>query len=86
MNSNRRGGAYGFKLESLDVLSEAKSTDKKITVLHYVASTVTVSKVTFTCLYRVSLNYFGTVGFALEQVSILQTCIKLQLDRTKFRE
>ena len=51
MNSNRRGGAYGFKLESLDVLSEAKSTDKKITVLHYVASTVTVSKATFTSLY-----------------------------------
>lgn len=43
MNSNRRGGVYGFKLESLDVLSEAKSTDKKITVLHYIASTVTVS-------------------------------------------
>jgi len=43
MNSNKRGGAYGFKLETLDVLSEAKSTDKKITVLHYVASTVTDS-------------------------------------------
>ena len=43
MNSQRRGGAYGFKLQTLDVLTDAKSTDKKITLLHYIAGTVTVS-------------------------------------------
>ncbi|XP_067928445.1 formin-like protein isoform X2 [Watersipora subatra] len=41
MNSQRRGGAYGFKLQSLDVLTDAKSTDKKISLVHYIAATVT---------------------------------------------
>ncbi|KAE8575376.1 hypothetical protein XENTR_v10003813 [Xenopus tropicalis] len=35
MNSSKRGAAYGFRLQSLDVLLETKSTDRKQTLLHY---------------------------------------------------
>lgn len=40
MNSGKRGPAYGFKLQSLDTLSDTKSSDKKISLLHYIISTV----------------------------------------------
>ncbi|KAM3923937.1 formin-like protein 1 [Leptodactylus fuscus] len=35
MNSSKRGAAYGFRLQSLDVLLDTKSTDRKQTLLHY---------------------------------------------------
>ncbi|KAG8446966.1 hypothetical protein GDO86_014418 [Hymenochirus boettgeri] len=35
MNSSKRGAAYGFRLQSLDVLLETKSTDRKQTLLHF---------------------------------------------------
>ncbi|XP_072927160.1 formin-like protein 3 isoform X3 [Hemitrygon akajei] len=37
MNSSKRGAVYGFKLQSLDLLSDTKSTDRKLTLLHYIA-------------------------------------------------
>ncbi|KAI1891105.1 hypothetical protein AGOR_G00160520 [Albula goreensis] len=37
MNSSRRGAIYGFKLQSLDLLLDTKSTDRKMTLLHYIA-------------------------------------------------
>ncbi|XP_043938130.1 formin-like protein 3 [Protopterus annectens] len=37
MNSSKRGAIYGFKLQSLDLLSDTKSTDRKMTLLHYIA-------------------------------------------------
>uniref|UniRef100_A0A8C6UYC7 Formin-like 2a n=1 Tax=Neogobius melanostomus TaxID=47308 RepID=A0A8C6UYC7_9GOBI len=40
MNSSKRGAVYGFKLQSLDLLLETKSTDRKITLLHYIANVV----------------------------------------------
>ncbi|KAJ8403983.1 hypothetical protein AAFF_G00343330 [Aldrovandia affinis] len=40
MNSSRRGSVYGFKLQSLDLLLDTKSTDRKMTLLHYIAMTV----------------------------------------------
>lgn len=40
LNSAKRGAAYGFKLQSLDTLLDTKSTDRKITLLHYIAETV----------------------------------------------
>ncbi|KAK2857271.1 hypothetical protein Q5P01_006006 [Channa striata] len=38
MNSSKRGAVYGFKLQSLDLLLETKSTDRKQTLLHYIAN------------------------------------------------
>ncbi|XP_052004370.1 formin-like protein 2 isoform X2 [Xyrauchen texanus] len=40
MNSSKRGAVYGFKLQSLDLLFDTKSTDRKITLLHYIANVV----------------------------------------------
>ncbi|CAH1237809.1 FMNL3 [Branchiostoma lanceolatum] len=37
MNSSKRGAAYGFKLQSLDTLLDTRSTDRKQTLLHYIA-------------------------------------------------
>lgn len=40
MNSSKRGAVYGFKLQSLDLLIDTKSTDRKLTLLHYIANVV----------------------------------------------
>ncbi|KAG1944372.1 formin-like protein [Pimephales promelas] len=36
MNSGKRGSAYGFRLQSLDLLLDLKSTDRKQTLLHFI--------------------------------------------------
>ncbi|KAJ8404276.1 hypothetical protein AAFF_G00340490 [Aldrovandia affinis] len=40
MNSSKRGAAYGFRLQSLDLLLDTKSTDRKQTLLHFIANIV----------------------------------------------
>ncbi|KAG5678209.1 hypothetical protein PVAND_007901 [Polypedilum vanderplanki] len=40
LNSFKRGPAYGFRLQSLDTLLDTKSTDKKISLLHYIVATI----------------------------------------------
>ena len=40
MNSNRRGGAWGFKLSAFDRLIDTKTNDRKRTLMHFVCSTV----------------------------------------------
>ncbi|XP_075436507.1 formin-like protein 1 [Ascaphus truei] len=40
MNSSKRGSAYGFRLQSLDVLLETKSTDRRQTLLHYLVRVI----------------------------------------------
>ena len=40
LNSGKRGPAYGFKLQSLDALMDAKSADRKKCLLHYIIETV----------------------------------------------
>ncbi|GAA49591.1 formin-like protein 3, partial [Clonorchis sinensis] len=40
INSSRRGIAYGFRLQSLDVLIDTKSVDKSWTLLHYMVDTI----------------------------------------------
>ncbi|XP_073695334.1 formin-like protein 1 [Garra rufa] len=40
MNSSKRGAAYGFRLQSLDLLLDTKSTDRTQTLLHFIASMV----------------------------------------------
>ncbi|KAJ7987711.1 hypothetical protein DPEC_G00329330 [Dallia pectoralis] len=36
MNSSKRGSAYGFRLQSLDMLIDTKSTDRTQTLLHFI--------------------------------------------------
>ncbi|KAM4602205.1 formin-like protein 2 [Polymixia lowei] len=40
MNSSKRGAVYGFKLQSLDLLLDTKTTDRKQTLLHYISNVV----------------------------------------------
>ena len=40
MNSTKKGPCYGFRLQSLDSLSITKSSDKKQTLVHYLANLV----------------------------------------------
>ncbi|XP_047465880.1 formin-like protein 1 isoform X2 [Mugil cephalus] len=40
MNSSKRGSAYGFRLQSLDLLLDTKSTDRKQTLLHFIVSII----------------------------------------------
>ena len=40
LNSGKRGPAYGFKLQSLDSLVDAKSADRKQCLLHFIIDTI----------------------------------------------
>uniref|UniRef100_A0A8C5GS08 Formin-like protein 1 n=1 Tax=Gouania willdenowi TaxID=441366 RepID=A0A8C5GS08_GOUWI len=40
MNSSKRGAAYGFRLQSLDLLLDTKSTDRRQTLLHFIVSNI----------------------------------------------
>ncbi|TRZ00317.1 hypothetical protein DNTS_034092 [Danionella cerebrum] len=40
MNSGKRGAAYGFRLQSLDLLLDLKSTDRKQTLLNFMVSII----------------------------------------------
>ncbi|KAJ8365998.1 hypothetical protein SKAU_G00148290 [Synaphobranchus kaupii] len=40
MNSSKRDSAYGFRLQSLDLLLDTKSTDRKQTLLHFIANII----------------------------------------------
>ncbi|XP_055360384.1 formin-like protein 1 isoform X5 [Betta splendens] len=40
MNSSKRGAAYGFRLQSLDLLLDTKSTDRKQTLLNFITSII----------------------------------------------
>uniref|UniRef100_A0A3P8XS13 Formin-like 1a n=1 Tax=Esox lucius TaxID=8010 RepID=A0A3P8XS13_ESOLU len=40
MNSSKRGAVYGFRLQSLDLLLDTKSTDRNQTLLHFIVNTI----------------------------------------------
>uniref|UniRef100_A0A3B5A1D9 FH2 domain-containing protein n=1 Tax=Stegastes partitus TaxID=144197 RepID=A0A3B5A1D9_9TELE len=40
MNSSKRGAAYGFRLQSLDLLLDTKSTDRRQTLLHFIVGII----------------------------------------------
>lgn len=40
MNSSKREAAYGFRLQSLDLLLDTKSTDRRQTLLHYIVGII----------------------------------------------
>ncbi|CAF3170496.1 unnamed protein product [Rotaria socialis] len=40
MNSSKRGPVYGFKLASLEILTDTRTHDKRLTLLHYITQTI----------------------------------------------
>uniref|UniRef100_A0A3Q4BZ86 Uncharacterized protein n=1 Tax=Mola mola TaxID=94237 RepID=A0A3Q4BZ86_MOLML len=68
MNSSKRGAVYGFKLQSLDLLLETKSTDRTQTLLHYIANVVR-EKFLAVSLFHNELHYVDkAAAVSLENV------------------
>uniref|UniRef100_A0A668A305 Formin-like 2b n=1 Tax=Myripristis murdjan TaxID=586833 RepID=A0A668A305_9TELE len=76
MNSSKRGAVYGFKLQSLDLLLETKSTDRKQTLLHYIANVVR-EKYPAVALFYNELHYVDKAA-AVSLENVLQDVKELQ--------
>jgi hypothetical protein len=69
MNSAKRGPAYGFKLPTFERLLDTKSTDRKQTLLHYVA-------------HAIKQTYPETLEF-LTEFEAMKVCVRLSLNASK---
>ncbi|XP_075913628.1 formin-like protein 2 isoform X2 [Petromyzon marinus] len=83
MNSSKRGAVYGFKLQSLDLLIETKSTDRKLTLLHYISNIVQHKYPDLVTFYN-ELRYIEKAA-AVSMENVLQDVRELQrgMDLTK---
>uniref|UniRef100_A0A673LXA8 Formin-like protein 2 n=1 Tax=Sinocyclocheilus rhinocerous TaxID=307959 RepID=A0A673LXA8_9TELE len=83
MNSSKRGAVYGFKLQSLDLLLDTKSTDRKITLLHYIANVVK-DKYQQVSLFYNELNYVEkAAAVSLENVLLDVKELQRGMDLTR---
>nr|XP_056717326.1 formin-like protein 2 isoform X2 [Euleptes europaea] len=83
MNSSKRGAVYGFKLQSLDLLLDTKSTDRKQTLLHYI-SNVVKEKYQQVSLFYNELHYVEkAAAVSLENVLLDVKELQRGLDLTK---
>uniref|UniRef100_A0A671QPJ4 Formin-like protein 2 n=1 Tax=Sinocyclocheilus anshuiensis TaxID=1608454 RepID=A0A671QPJ4_9TELE len=83
MNSSKRGAVYGFKLQSLDLLLDTKSTDRKITLLHYIAN-VAKDKYQQVSLFYNELNYVEkAAAVSLENVLLDVKELQRGMDLTR---
>ncbi|TRY93430.1 hypothetical protein DNTS_005740 [Danionella cerebrum] len=83
MNSSKRGAVYGFKLQSLDLLLDTKSTDRKITLLHYIANVVR-EKYQQVALFYNELNYVEkAAAVSLENVLLDVKELQRGMDLTR---
>uniref|UniRef100_A0A8C8SX61 Formin like 2 n=1 Tax=Pelusios castaneus TaxID=367368 RepID=A0A8C8SX61_9SAUR len=83
MNSSKRGAVYGFKLQSLDLLLDTKSTDRKQTLLHYI-SNVVKEKYQQVALFYNELHYVEkAAAVSLENVLLDVKELQRGLDLTK---
>uniref|UniRef100_A0A6I8NPZ2 Formin like 1 n=1 Tax=Ornithorhynchus anatinus TaxID=9258 RepID=A0A6I8NPZ2_ORNAN len=76
MNSSKRGSAYGFRLQSLDMLLEMKSTDRKQTLLHYLVRVIGEKYPQLTG-FHTDLHFLDKAG-AVSLDSVLQDMRALQ--------
>nr|XP_055070599.1 formin-like protein 2 isoform X3 [Misgurnus anguillicaudatus] len=83
MNSSKRGAVYGFKLQSLDLLLDTKSTDRKLTLLHYIANVVR-EKYQQVSLFYNELHYVEkAAAVSLENVLLDVKELQRGMDLTK---
>uniref|UniRef100_A0A3Q2ZJ46 Formin like 1 n=1 Tax=Hippocampus comes TaxID=109280 RepID=A0A3Q2ZJ46_HIPCM len=82
MNSSKRGAAYGFRLQSLDLLLETKSTDRTQTLLHFIANIVH-EKYPDLANFHTELHFVDKAALSLD--SILQDirCLERGMEMTK---
>ncbi|XP_052462872.1 formin-like protein 2 isoform X1 [Carassius gibelio] len=83
MNSSKRGAVYGFKLQSLDLLLDTKSTDRKMTLLHYISNVVKEKYQQVTLFYN-ELNYVEkAAAVSLENVLLDVKELQRGMDLTR---
>ncbi|KFO25936.1 Formin-like protein 2, partial [Fukomys damarensis] len=83
MNSSKRGAVYGFKLQSLDLLLDTKSTDRKQTLLHYISNVVKEKYHQVTLFYN-ELHYVEkAAAVSLENVLLDVKELQRGMDLTK---
>ncbi|KAM8933353.1 formin-like protein 2 [Pelodytes ibericus] len=83
MNSSKRGAVYGFKLQSLDLLLDTKSTDRKQTLLHYISNVVR-EKYSQVALFYNELHYVEkAAAVSLENVLLDVKELQRGMDLTK---
>ncbi|ERE70297.1 formin-like protein 2 [Cricetulus griseus] len=83
MNSSKRGAVYGFKLQSLDLLLDTKSTDRKQTLLHYISNVVKEKYQQVTLFYN-ELHYVEkAAAVSLENVLLDVRELQRGMDLTK---
>lgn len=83
MNSSKRGAVYGFKLQSLDLLLDTKSTDRKQTLLHYISNVVKEKYQQVTLFYN-ELHYVEkAAAVSLENVLLDVKELQRGMDLTK---
>ncbi|XP_043549685.1 formin-like protein 2 isoform X3 [Chiloscyllium plagiosum] len=83
MNSSKRGAVYGFKLQSLDLLLDTKSTDRKQTLLHYIANVIK-EKYPDVSLFYNELHYVEkAAAVSLENVLLDVKELQRGMDLTK---
>ncbi|XP_038044953.1 formin-like protein 3 [Patiria miniata] len=88
LNSAKRGAAYGFKLQSLDTLLDTKSTDRSMTLLHYIVETVH-QKFPGTSDFCLDLQYVEkAAAVSLENlvIDIRQLTSGIQLSKREFAQ
>ncbi|KAJ8012851.1 hypothetical protein DPEC_G00047160 [Dallia pectoralis] len=83
MNSSKRGAVYGFKLQSLDLLLDTKSTDRKLTLLHYIANVVKEKYQQVNLFYNEVHYVEKAAAVALENVLLDVKELQRGMDLTK---
>ncbi|OCT61067.1 hypothetical protein XELAEV_18047096mg [Xenopus laevis] len=83
MNSSKRGAVYGFKLQSLDLLLETKSTDRKQTLLHYISNVVREKYLQVALFYNEIHYVEKAAAVSLENVLLDVKELQRGMDLTK---
>ncbi|XP_062303244.1 formin-like protein 1 isoform X2 [Osmerus eperlanus] len=76
MNSSKRGAACGFRLQSLDLLLETKSTDRSQTLLHFI-NNIVLEKYPELISFHTELHFVDKAGL-VSLDSILQDIRNLE--------
>lgn len=69
MNSSRRGIIYGFRLQSLNALSDTRTLDKTWTLLHFLVETIELKFPALLTFYEELGNYIGASKVPMEALT-----------------
>ncbi|CAK6972461.1 formin-like protein 1 [Scomber scombrus] len=84
MNSSKGGSAYGFRLQSLDLLLEIKSTDQSQTLLHFITNII-LEKYTDLANFHTELHFVDEAALVYLD-SIIQDIRSLEQEMEMTKE